>query len=157
MNKERLEEAKKCLVNVIENDKKWDMSTFIDSEDMSAEMRIENGGALPDIHYSITSEFPQSREFCNTACCALGHMALWEPFNKKGLYVDQFFNVCYKIDNKTEVEDTIAGRIFFSLSENQSYYLFDPKEYTPNPVEYKDITPQDVICRIDDVLRGDIK
>jgi len=80
--------------------------------------------------------------FCKSAGCALGSAALWKPFNKQGLKLNDIRLPQYQGES-----DYHAGMYFFDISYPQSTYLFDPQKYS------KPVYRRDVIVRINKLLK----
>lgn len=147
MNRERLIEAKKCLENVIEMDKKFNMSNWINSYEFEKELR-KTYPQIPtplDVHQSpdVLRCYPKTEHFCETTCCALGHMALWKPFNNQGLHLDGSLAIVFDDNNYIW-----AAMEFFEINLGEAKYIFYPGYYS----RAGSITPQDVIQHIDNIL-----
>lgn len=140
MHKERLKEAIKCLEDVIERDKKFDMRDWIDEISFDDEM-----GELIPPSSDVIAEYPAVKDFCNTACCAFGHMAFWPPFREQGLKI-KYNHRPYVAYEKYHGDN--AAKLFFGLTEGQTIDLFFPSRYP----DRNKITPQDVIKKIEGLL-----
>lgn len=153
MNRERLKEAIKCLENVIEKNKKFRMDKWIDPESLTLEFLNKFQQPIPDMNPNLIGEHPKVKDFCQTACCAFGHMAFWPPFIKQGLRIDIEKGLRIEVYGRVNVAfeaewGSGAAKKFFGLAWRKSVYLFDPGSYL-NPYS---ITPQDVIERIKKLL-----
>lgn len=110
MNRERLEKAVETLINVEKQELPFNMSRW-----------FTNVG-------------------CGTAACALGHISLQEWANEAGLAPKKSINSTKKTgfdynvpifhhENGCDYIEFHAGRMFFDISLQQSYWLFDPQCY----------------------------
>lgn len=87
-------------------------------------------------------------EFCSTASCALGSASLLPWFRRRGLVPEiEQYSVRFKY-----YYDFEAGAKFFGITEDESYYLFDPHDYYNVDMPHK-ITPSMVRKRVDRLIK----
>lgn len=93
-------------------DKKFDLDSWVDNE----ESRTDQG---------IVKDLADAS--CGTTACALGHAGSIPSFRRAGLRYDVRWYVAavsYGINKGFD-----AGQEFFHLTEEESFYLFDPDKY----------------------------
>lgn len=82
---------------------------------------------------------------CGTTACALGWGASMPEFRKRGLKMSISRGVCSPLghpdielyDGKTLIADEPfeVGQIFFGLSNDESFFLFDPSHYADDLID----------------------
>lgn len=133
MNKKTRLERLKQLKYMLDNHHKIFKGTKFDMDNWIKMINPFSKGLPPK------TSIEKIPEFCGTAACALGSAALYPPFVKLGLYAgcdEEKDYVFYKRELGYD-----AGAKFFGISENNSYYLFNPDAYDKIS---KNITPKDI-------------
>jgi hypothetical protein len=138
MNVERLKHLIEVMRRVERDEKPLEMSTWIDEQP----------------HGHINNE----EELCKTAKCCLGWACFDPTFREQGLgIVLHERHVARWTPVYKGVHGFAAGGEFFDITPGEAYHIFDPNEYKDD--EYKDVdevTPQDVIEHIYDVIEGNV-
>jgi len=83
---------------------------------------------------------------CGYAACALGSAACYKPFIEEGLALTGYAQVPYYEGNAAFE----AGESFFGITEQESYYLFDPCMYPNNNDD--PITADQVARRVQELI-----
>lgn len=86
---------------------------------------------------------------CGTSACALGLACLDPEFKAQGLHLDYEWDPSYE-DNYSYG----AGAEFFGISQEDSYYLFDPDQY--EGLHAIRITPAMVAERVRELINGHV-
>lgn len=101
-------------------------------------------------------KFDMTDWHCGTAYCAAGLLCLQPKAQAEGLHL---VNGALWGDSSSSIPtyrsmdgfEALAG--FLGITEDQSFYLFDPVRYEKfDSVEAKRIIPRDVIERVDEIL-----
>lgn len=90
---------------------------------------------------------------CNTSACALGSCALHPWFAERGLRISRGAE-CPVYENRgRRYRNFTAGAEFFGIKMNESFQLFDPDQYRGIFARGEPIKPQEVISRVDKLIR----
>lgn len=94
---------------------------------------------------------------CKSAACALGSAALYHPFNKMGLRMREKESDNSQIPGGHPVygkyESFEAGEFFFGITNQESFFLFDPEEYEKYQEEKDNVTPKMVARRVKKLIK----
>jgi hypothetical protein len=142
MNTERLRHLIEVMRRVERDEKPLEMYTWIDEAGLGP---IDN-----------------KEELCKTAKCCLGWACFDDKFRAEGLDIEMQY--CRLADWEQHsrpvgwvptyrgAEGFCAGEAFFDITTSESNYIFNPHRYD----DEDEITPQDVIDHIYDVIEGNV-
>ena len=142
MNTERLKHLIEVMEKVLDEERPFDISLWINTQALPLDENRSYIVPLLDV--------PAHQ--CGTAACALGWATRDPEFRKQGLTFDPDVCTPLYIDGEHHWRWEDAGAAFFGITSAQAEYLFFASGYDVETL--KEVTPDRVIEHIHDLLDG---